>query len=90
MDCKDFTHYPPSLMPKFRRVRARKTYMKKTERFKPGFLRPKHWFRKEDWKKIKKVKIFGLTCSNGCSWAVQCPTPWNQKAFAKLIKELLI
>ena len=60
-------------------------YMKKNERMKPGFLRPKTWFKGKEFKCTKKVKILGLTCSNGSSWAVQCPRPFTQKEFAKIV-----
>ena len=52
-------------MPRFQRYRVKKTYMKANERLKPGFLRPKRWFNTKEYKKTQKVKVFGLTASNG-------------------------
>ena len=52
-DLKDFTWYPRVLRAKFNQLRARWTYMKKSERMKPAFARPKRWFNQKDWKKTR-------------------------------------
>ena len=52
-DLKDFTWYPRVLRAKFNQLRARWTYMKKTERMKPAFARPKRWFKKKDYKQTR-------------------------------------
>ena len=52
-----------------------KRYMKKGEKTKAGFMRPKTWFKGKEYKRARKVKVLGLTCSNGSSWAVRCPRP---------------
>ena len=41
-----FTYYPLQLRPKFKKVRAKWTYMMKGEKTKSAFVRPKRWFEK--------------------------------------------
>ena len=74
-DFKDFTWYPDDLRPRFLQLRARWTYMTKAERRKPAFQRPKVWFAKKDWKRVKKQKVFGLTTSNGKKLCFLVPKP---------------
>ena len=40
-DMKEFTYYPPDLKPRFKRYRARWTYMNEKEKHQPAFCRPK-------------------------------------------------
>ena len=54
-DLKDFTWYPRVLRAKFNQLRARWTYMKKSERMKPAFARPKRWFNQKDRKKTRTI-----------------------------------
>lgn len=72
-DFKEFTWYPRELQPKFQRLRARWTYMTKREKKLPAFQRPKKWFPPKDWKKVKKMKVFGLTTSNGKQICFEVP-----------------
>ena len=60
-DYKEFTYYPRILQGKFRRFRATWTYMTKAEKNSPAFARPRHWFPKKEWKKTRKLKVFGMT-----------------------------
>ena len=53
-DLSDFTYYPKDLMPRFKQVRARWTYMHPSEKYLPAFVRPKRWFKAADWKKVRK------------------------------------
>ena len=39
------------------RVRASWTYMSKVERTKREFQRPRRWFPKKDWKRVRKQKV---------------------------------
>ena len=89
-DLKWFTWYPQELQPRFKRYRARWTYMTKKEKKKPAFARPKKWFEPKDWKTVKKVKVFGMTTSNGKSLAFVCPTPWTAADWAELAKKKVI
>ena len=88
-DFKDFTWYPRDLHAKFSRYRAPWTYMTKTEKKLPAFQRPKRWFPKKEYSKVKKAKVFGLTTSNGKSVAFLIPTPWNAEVWAGLVRQKL-
>ena len=85
-DIKLYGWYPKSLQAKHRRLRVKKTWMLKSEKMKPGFLRPKEWFTREQWKKVRKVRILGFTCSNGATWNTACPEPWNNHRFADIVE----
>ena len=84
-DFKDFTWYPKELQPKFKKLRASWTYMTKSEKKLPAFVRPKRWFPKKDWKKTRKQKVFGMTTSNGKSLAFLTPSPWSAEHWADLV-----
>lgn len=82
-DFKEFTWYPKELRPKFYKMRSSWTYMNKKEKTMPAFQRPKRWFKKDEWKKTKKVKIFGLTTSNGKQLCFEVPHGKDQFNAAK-------
>jgi hypothetical protein len=84
-DVKEFTFYPTELHDKFTRFRAPWTYMTKAEKKLPAFQRPKRWFPKSEYQKVKKQKVFGLTTSNGKSLAFLVPSPWNAEVWAGLV-----
>ena len=86
-DFKEFTWYPTELQPTFQKLRAAWTYMRKSEKKLPAFVRPKRWFAKKEYKKVKKHKVFGLTTSSGKSLAFSCPSPWNSVLSAALIDQ---
>ena len=60
--------------------------MSEKEKTQTAFLRPKRWFRKADYQRTKKVKVFGLTTSSGKVLAVPCPTPMTGEKFADLVR----
>ena len=76
-DFKEFTWYPRVLHPQFSRLRSSWTYMNKAEKKKPAFQRPKKWFKGKDWKKVKKMKVFGLTTSTGHQLSFEVPVGKN-------------
>ncbi len=82
-DFKEFTWYPKELQPKFKKLRASWTYMTKKEKKLPAFQRPKKWFKQKDWKKTKKIKVFGLTTSTGKQLCFEVPFGKNQFSAAK-------
>ena len=82
-DFKEFTWYPKVLQPRFKRLRASWTYMNDKESNQPAFQRPKTWFKQSDWKKTKKMKIFGLTTSNGKQISFEVPYGKGQFSSAK-------
>ena len=84
-DIKEFTFYPRDLKPRFKQLRAPWTYMRPEEKFKPAFVRPKRWFRRGEYKKVRKQKIFGMTTSTGKVLAICLPTPFTAAKWAGLI-----
>jgi len=88
-DIKEFSHYPKELHSQFTKFRAPWTYMTKAEKKKAAFQRPKRWFPKKEWQKVKKQKVFGLTTSNGKSLAFLVPSPWNTEVWAGLVRKKL-
>lgn len=88
-DFKDFTWYPHELYPKFTKLRAPWTYMTKSEKRKPAFVRPKRWFGSKDYKKTRKQKVFGLTASNGKSLVFLVPKHYTAELWAADIKKHL-
>ena len=86
-DMKNYGWYPKRLQNKHKTLRVKRTYMKKSEKYKPGFLRPEAWFSRKDWKDVKQVKMLAFTCSTGATWAAICPTPWDNIKFADLIEK---
>lgn len=89
-DIKEFTYYPKVLQPRFKQLRAPWTYMTEKERYQPAFLRPKRWFKKADYKKTMKCKIFGLTASNGAKLAFVWPKGGTAEMWAAKVKKVLI
>ena len=85
-DVKEFTYYPRDLRPKFKQLRASWTYMRPDEKYKPAFVRPKRWFKGNDYKRVQKQKVFGLTTSNGKSLAILLPKPFTKEKWAQLVK----
>ena len=86
-DIKEFTWYPHDLRPRLAQLRSSWTYMTDAEKTKPAFLRQKRWFKKADYNRTKKQKVFGLTASNGKVLAVPCPTPMTGERFAQLVRQ---
>ena len=81
-DFREFAYYPKELKGKHKKLRAPWTYMTKAEKQKPAFVRPKRWFPKKQWKKVKKQKVFGLTTSNGKSLCFLVPPGYTTEKWA--------
>ena len=88
-DIKEFTYYPEELYATFAKLKSPWTYMTKAEKKLPAFQRPKRWFPKKEYQKVKKQKVFGLTTSNGKSVEFLVPTPWNAEVWAALVRTKL-
>ena len=85
-DIKEFTFYPPDLKPRMKRIRSRWAYMTDEEKYQPAFQRPKRWFKKSDWKRTRKQKVFGFTTSTGQKLAFLVPQPWSNEEWAVEIR----
>ena len=88
-DFKDYTYYPKDMKARFERYRASWTYMKKSEKYKRAFVRPKTMFKRTEYKRAKKGKVFGITLSNGKQMLCHCSTPFSAKKFATLVRTRL-
>ena len=88
-DFKDFTWFPPAMLQKVQKFRCKYTYLKEGEKLKPGLTIPKEgrWFKRKEYKKAKKVKIFGCVLSSGASWATAMPRPCTSEAYCDMIKK---
>lgn len=82
-DFKEFTWYPKEIQPTFKKLRSTWTYMTDAERKLPAFQRPKRWHKQIEWKKTKKIKVFGLTTSTGKQICFEVPHGKNQFNAAK-------
>ena len=89
-DFKDFTYFPKEVQPVIRKLRCTWTYMTRAERKQPAFQRPKRWYKQVNWKKTKKVKVFGLTTSTGKQLCFEVPhgkKQFDAVKWAKYIKK---
>ena len=59
--------------------------MTKAEKTKPAFQRPKKWFPKKDYDRTKKIKIFGMTTSNGKMLSFVVPMNITGEVFASYV-----
>jgi len=78
-DFSEFTWYPKELHPAFEKLQSDWTYMTEAESKQPAFQRPnkkKKWFPSKEWAKIRKMKVFGLTTSNGKQ--IFFEVPWGK------------
>ena len=89
-DWSEFTWYPKILQPRFQQLRAKWTYMTKKEKTQAAFLRPKRWFKRSEYKKTKKQRVFGFTTSNGKSFNFLIPKPWSTELWAEDIKNKVV
>ena len=63
--------------------------MKASEKYKPQFVRPKTMFKRKEFKKVVKGKVFGVTLSTGAQRLWHVPSPFTQHDFARLVDQKL-
>ena len=63
--------------------------MKASERYKPQFVRPKKMFKRAEYKKVVKGKVFGVTLSTGAQRLWHVRSPFTQHEFARLVDQKL-
>ena len=85
-DIKEFTFYPGELRPKFKQLTSPWTYMRAEERYKPAFVRPKKWFKRNECKRVLKQNVFGMTTSAGKCLAVLLPKPFTAAKWVTILK----
>jgi len=61
--------------------------MTKKEKKLPAFQRPKRWFPTKDYKKVKKLKVFGLTTSNGKQLQFVVPMKLDSAQWGVFVKK---
>ena len=88
-DMKNFTFYPQRLKGKFVRFECAWTYMTKEEKQKPEFVLPQTKFTREEYKTVRKGKVFGVTLSSGqqAMWVLK--QPFTGDDFAELVRKKL-
>ena len=60
--------------------------MRAEEKFKPAFVRPKRWFKRGDYKRVIKQKVFGMTTSNGKCLAVLLSKPFTAAKWVAILR----
>ena len=64
-DIKEVTYYPRVLKARAARAADSWTYMRKSEKLKSEFVRPKKPFTHKAMRRTKKVKVFAVALSIG-------------------------
>ena len=59
--------------------------MRPEKKFRPACVRPKRWFRREEYKKVQKQKVFGMTTSSGKVLAICLPMHFTAAKLAGLV-----
>ena len=74
-DFRYFTYYPRNLKKRYLVKSCTQTIMRKGERRnKPAFFRPrKQIFKRSEFKRVTKIKVFGLTTSTGQTLVIPSP-----------------
>ena len=56
-----------------------------SEKQKKGMTIPRDWFKKQDYMRAKKVKVFGCVLSCGKSWATAVEKPFTSEVFIRMV-----
>ena len=59
------------------------------ERTKPAFARPKRFFKRKEFRRTRKGKVFGFTTSSGRQLAIVVPLLFTAEEFAVLVRRRL-
>ena len=78
------------MRPTFDRLKAAWTNMTDAERKQVEFQRPKRWFPKKEWAKVKKQKVFGITASIGAQLCFLTPKPYSTALWAADIQNRVV
>ena len=89
-DFRFFVWHPDSMKERHARKSAPRTIMHKDERPKPEFMKPrKHIFKRSEYKRVRKVKVFGLTTSNGQSLIAHVPACLDAPKWIAFVRKRL-
>ena len=87
-DFRFFTFFPRKFKRRHAVQSCPRTIMSKKEKTKGAFQKPKHHiFKRSEYKKCSKAKVFGLTTSNGWSLVVPCPLHPTSSDWIKILKD---
>ena len=86
-DFRYFVYYPSGMKARRARKSAPRTIMSRHEKKTRPFLKPrKAIFKRSEYKRAQKAKVFGLTTSTGASLICHVPTKFCAADWVKLIR----
>ena len=86
-DFRFFTFYPKVFKRRHRVKSCKRTYMNQKEKSQTAFQRPRrHIFKRREFKRCSKAKVFGITTSIGTSLTVPCPLHPTACDWIKLLR----
>ena len=87
-DFRFFTYYPKSFKRRHKVKSCARTIMHKREKCKTAFQKPRRQiFKRSEFKRCSKAKVFGLTTSIGTSLVVPCPLHPKTEDWIKILRE---
>ena len=85
-DFRYFVYYPQALKNRHARKSAPRTIMRKSEKMKAAFMKPKRSiFKRSEYKRVQKAKVFGLTTSSGQQLICHVPARLDAKGWIKVL-----
>ena len=85
-DFRYFVYYPQDLKCRHIRKSAPRTIMRKSEKKKSAFLKPKRSiFKRSEYKRAQKAKVFGLTTTTGLQHICHVPSRLDSKTWVKVL-----
>ena len=89
-DFRFFVFYPESMKDRYARKSAPRTIMHKTERAQPEFMKPrKKIFKRSEYKRVRKAKVFGLTTSTGAKLVAHVPARLTARSWIRFVHKRL-
>ena len=88
-DIKEVTYYPRVLKARAARAADSWTYMRKSEKLKPEFVRPKKPFTQKEMRRTKRMKVFAVALSIGGVVACEVPLSFDSAAWKKAVRSVV-
>lgn len=86
-DFRYFKYYPKGMKARHARKSKPRTIMRKDEKAKHHFMRPRRAiFKRSEYKRAQTVKVFGLTTSTGLQLVCHLPTRFDSQSWVKLVR----
>ena len=87
-DFRYFTFFPRRMKRRHTVKSCCRTIMREGERNKPAFLKPRqHIFKRSEYKRCLKAKVFGLTTSNGKCLIARSPLHPTSEDWVKMVQK---